>query len=270
MATTIAVAISKGGVGKTTTAVNLAAEFGLNGYKVLLVDTDEQGNATFSATGQMKSEFEGKGLFEMLRGFEILHPSQFISPTTIPGVDIIPTNELTAQVISLLPILKAQYKYSESIYLAACLEKVKSDYDFIVIDTPPAKNALTLSALYASDHVIIPVKADKYCIDSLGETMAVIENLNRNEGTNINLLGILFTMIEKTTLTSVIMDSLSNSEYADKIFWIDIRKGQAVNESTAMGQPVVIYNKRSNPAQDYHELYKQVINKLSGKSYKGD
>ena len=265
----ISIAISKGGVGKTTTAVNLAAEFGLHGYKVLLIDTDEQGNATFSATGKTKEEFEQKGIFNMLKAFNILPPSNFISPTLIPNTDIIPANSHTAQALHQLPILQSEYKFPECVYLSMCISQVKEDYDVVIIDTPPAKNTLTQSALYASDHVIIPVKADKYCIDSLFETLALINTVEKNTDTKINLLGILLSMVEKTALTRVVEESLLACEYGEDVLPVEIRKTQAVNESTAAGKPVVMYNKRCNATEDYRALYNIVVKKLRMKPDKG-
>lgn len=262
MAKVITISISKGGVGKTTTAINLAAEFGLHGKKVLLVDTDEQGNSTFSATGLTKDSFTGKGLFDMMRTFEILPPSNFVSETRIPNTDIIPANLLTGQVLNQLPILKTQYGYAEYVYLAACLEKLKEQYDIIIIDTPPAKNNLTLSALYAADDVLIPVKPDKYSMDSLTETVTMIETLNKNEGTNIKILGILLTLVEKTSLTNALRATFLGSDFKDLLLCSEIRKAQAVNDSTAMGMPVVMYDPKSNPAIDYTLLYNEVATKL--------
>ena len=262
MAKVIAVAISKGGVGKTTTAINLAAKFGLNGKKVLLVDTDEQGNATYSATGLSKTEFADKGIFDMIRSFRIVSPKQFVSPTLIPNVDIIPANTLTSQILHQLPILAMQYKRAEYVYLDICLEQIKDDYDLIIIDTPPAKNSLTLSAIYAADGVLIPVKPDKYSMDSLGETVAMIDNINNDEGTNIAIFGILLTMVEKTSLANALREVLFQSEYQPYILDAEIRKGQAVNDSTVIGKPLVMYDKRSNPSIDYQTLYVAVANKL--------
>lgn len=261
MARTITVTISKGGVGKTTTAVNLAAEFGIHGKRVLLIDLDEQGNATISATGKNKEEFTGKGVFDMMRAFKISSPTYFITPSSIPNVDIIPSNPLTNQILNQLPILKTQYGYAEYVYLSVCLEQIRPLYDVIIIDTPPAKNNLTLSALYASDDVIIPLKADKYCMESLGETTAMVEALKQAENIDINILGILFTIVEKTALMRSMRDMLNDSEYKDVIFKTEIRKAQAVNESTVYAMPVVIYDEKSNPSKDYEALYEEIIAK---------
>ena len=262
MAKVITIAISKGGVGKTTTAINLAAEFGIHGYRVLLVDMDEQGNSTFSATGLSKDNFVGKGLFDMMRSFKLLPPSNFVSETKIPNTDIIPANLLTSQVLNQLPILKTQYGYAEYVYLASCLEDLKANYDIIIIDTPPAKNNLTLSALYAADEVLIPVKPDKYSADSLGETFTMIDTINKTEGVTINILGVLLTLVEKTSLTNAIREMFLASDFKDLVLCSEIRKAQAVNESTAMGMPVVLYDQKSNPSIDYAILYKEITEKI--------
>ena len=264
MARVITVTISKGGVGKTTTAVNLAAEFGIHGSRVLLVDMDEQGNATVSATGKTKDTFSGKGVFDMMRAFKISPPESFISPSSIPNVDVLPSNPLTNQILNQLPILKMQYGYAEYVYLSVCLEKLKPNYDVIIIDTPPAKNNLTLSAIYAADDVIIPLKADQYSMESLTETIAMIDAVKTNENIDINILGVLFTIVEKTALTRSIKETLCDSEYKNLIFNTEIRKAQAVNESTVFAMPVVMYDENCNSSKDYEALFIEVTKKLEG------
>lgn len=261
MARVITVTISKGGVGKTTTSVNLAAEYGIHGKKVLLIDMDEQGNATVSSTGKPKEEFAWKGVFDMMRAFKIADPSTFISPSSIPNVDVLPSNPMTNQILNQLPILKMQYGYAEYVYLSACLEQIKNKYDIIIIDTPPAKNNLTLSAIFASDDVIIPLKADQYSMESLTETIAMIRSLEKAENVKINILGILLTIVEKTALARSLKEALSEGEFKDLLFKTEIRKAQAVNESTVYSMPVVMYDAKSNPSLDYEALYFEIEEK---------
>jgi chromosome partitioning protein len=151
-----------------------------------------------------------------------------------------------------------QYGYAEYVYLSACLEQVKDDYDIIIIDTPPAKNNLTLSAIYAADDVIIPLKADQYSMESLTETIAMIRSLEKTENININILGILLTIVEKTALARSLKETLSEGEFKDFLFNTEIRKAQAVNESTVYSMPVVMYDAKSNPSLDYEALYYEI------------
>lgn len=263
-ASIITVAIEKGGNAKTTTAINLAALAGAARKKVLVVDIDAQANSTYTLTAKPKSEWRGHGVFDMLRVFdrEDIDPAEFISPTSVPGVDLLPSNEQTVQLLKQLEIFKEIHGRPTYVYLAAALGRLTSRYDLIVIDTPPSQDDLALSGLFAADEVILPVKADQYSVHGLLNTYALIDKLRREENAGIHILGVLLTMVERTALTGAIRAQIAGSEFGEYLFKSEIRKGQAVNDSTAMCQPVVLYAKNSNPAKDYAALYKEVCARL--------
>ena len=261
----ITVAVTKGGVAKTTTAVNLAAEMGLHGYRTLLVDMDEQGNTTMSATGNNREAYNNAALFDAYRtfGFPGCTTDHFIHETLLENVDILPCSGFSLMIPDQAEILHKTRNYPDYAFLSAILQNIERfSYDFIVIDTPPGKNTFSLSGIYAADHVIIPLHPDKYSIESLNETYRLIEALNRDNGLEIHILGILLTIVEKVNFTKVLRDNLNNGAYRGLKLTTEIRKGQAVNDAT-MGGPVVIEDPKSNPAKDYLALYEEVIRKIS-------
>lgn len=260
----ITIAIEKGGNAKTTTAINLATLFALGRKKVLVVDIDAQANSTYTLTGSPKAEWRGKGVFDMLRVFDRpdIDLREFACPTQVQGVDILPSNEQTVQLLKQLEIYKDIHGQPTYYYLAASLARLAEYYDYIIIDTPPSQDDLALSGLFAADEVIIPVKADQYSVHGLINTYALIEKLQQEEGTQINILGILLTMVERTALTSAIRSQIEGSDFGEYLLKSEIRKGQAVNDSVAMCQPVVLYAKNSNPAKDYKVLYNEVRKRM--------
>lgn len=256
----ITVAIEKGGNAKTTTVINLAALFAQQGKKVLVLDVDAQANSTYTLTGKQKSEWKGQGIFDILRVFDMadINLSRYISPTLVENVSIVPSNEQTVQLLKQLEIYKESYGRPTYYYLSACLGRLVKDFDYILIDTPPSQDDLAISGLYAADEVIIPVKPDQYSLHGLLNTYTLISKLEKEEGCDINILGILLTMVERTALTGVIRENIQNSDFKEYLFKSEIRKGQAVNDSTAMCQPVVLYAKNSNPAKDYMQLFEEM------------
>lgn len=261
----ITVAVTKGGVAKTTTAVNLAAEMGLHGYRTLLVDMDEQGNTTMSATGNSREAYNNAALFDAYRtfGFPGCTTDHFIHETLLKNVDILPCSGFSLMIPDQAEILHKTKNYPDYAFLSAILQNIEHfSYDFIVIDTPPGKNTFSLSGIYAADHVIIPLHPDKYSIESLNETYRLIEALNRDNDLEIHILGILLTIVEKVNFTKVLRENLNNGAYRGLKLKTEIRKGQAVNDAT-MGGPVVIEDPKSNPAKDYLALYEEVIRKIN-------
>ncbi|MCQ2432097.1 MAG: ParA family protein [Clostridia bacterium] len=263
--TVITVAVTKGGVAKTTTAVNLAAEMGMHGFRTLLVDMDEQGNTTLSATGKNREAFNNAALFDAYRtfGFPGCTTDHFIHTTQLENVDIIPCSGFSLMIPDQAQILHKTRNYPEYAFLSAILQNIENThYDFVVIDTPPGKNTFSLSGIYAADQIIIPLHPDKYSIDSLNETYRLIETINRENEMEINILGILLTIVEKVNFTKVLRENLQTGDYSGLKLKTEIRKGQAVNDAT-LGGPVVIEDPRSNPAKDYKELFTEVMERLA-------
>ncbi len=260
----ITVAVTKGGVAKTTTAVNLAAEMGLHGARVLMIDMDEQGNSTLSATGKNRESFNNAALFDAYRtfGFPGCTTDHFIHKTVIPNVDILPCSGYSLMIPDQAEILHKTRNYPAYAFLSAIIQNIQNTrYDFVIIDTPPGKNTFSLSGIYAADHIIIPLHPDKYSIDSLNETYRLIETMMRENDMTIHVLGILLTIVEKVNFTKVLRENLCSGAYASMKLKTEIRKGQAVNDAT-LGGPVVIEDPKSNPAKDYKALYFEVMDRI--------
>lgn len=268
MATVITTAIEKGGTGKTTTVVNIAALAAKDGKNVLVVDCDAQANSTYMLSGNKKSDnvYKGKGLYNMFRAYdEESDIDKFIHKTNVEGVDMIPSNAETPMAIGQLDILAREFTDSAYKFLAFCLAKVIDQYDYIIIDTPPTRDVMTISALYAADEVIIPCRCDEFSLDGLQTTIKVIDNLSRDEGMKINLLGIALTQVERTAVTAMTREEILESDFGSLLFNTMVRKGAAVADSTKIAQPVVKYAKSSNPAKDYQALYQEITERLAAR-----
>ena len=264
MADIITVAIEKGGVGKTSTVVNLAALTAMDGKRTLVVDMDSQANTTYMLTGEnkMSMAFRDRGIFDMIRAHGLKPTKDFISKTQIENLDIIPSNAQTPKTVGMLQILE-NGKTSQNIFLLLCLAEVADDYDYIIVDTPPSRDALTMNALVASDYVLIPCKCDNFSLDSLSTTYEICSMLSESENTEIKIIGIVLTIVERTALTQTIREELRESEYGTELLQTEIRKGQVVSDSTRFASPVVIYAKSSTPAKDYVSLYHELMERIA-------
>lgn len=274
MAICITIAIEKGGVGKTATTVNLAAAMAKDGKRVLVVDTDVQANSTFFLTGHtlMENHYPKTGLFDMVRAFGIVETKAYITPTQFENIDVIVSNKSTPLLPNQLATLAESNEMKETDFLWTSLSEVDEDYDYILIDTPPAHdNILVQSAMIASDYVIIPVKFDEQCMQSLVTTYNVMKKLEQDEDIEINLLGILPTIVERTALTNYYKEELNEGFFKEKVFKTHIRKGNAINESSLYAKPCVLGEKTRNskPAKDYLALYEE-IKVLIEKDMKGE
>lgn len=279
MAVCISIIVGKGGAGKTTTCTNLAVAMAQDGNRVLVVDTDTQANTTMFMTGYKLNEnaFGGKGLFDMIRAFGLIGVKNYIHPTQVENVDIIVSNDATPLIPQQLETLEKVSGVKSAEFLLNALSEVAEEYDYILIDTPPAQNdILVQNAMVVSDHIIIPLKLDEQCVDALKLSDGLRAQIEKEYDTEINLLGVLPTMVEKTALTSYYLDlAFANTDpeenpsaedlaipYGKKLFKNHIHKGNVINESSLYKKPAVLVNRKARPCADYINLWQEMKERM--------
>ncbi len=261
----LTVAIEKGGIGKTTSVINLAHLFCEDGYKVLVIDCDPQANATLTLTGVSKAEWNDRGIFELVQVCGLpVDKTEFIQHSPTPGIDIIPSNRYTKQLLGQLKILSENKGVATYKFLKQSIEDILPAYDIVLIDTPPSQDDLTVSALYACTDVVIPIVADTYSREGLINTLALVEELRRKEGVDINVAGIFFVKSERTVVQDIYREQIAESELSKLLFATEIRKGQPVVESIEQKTAVVTAYPKSNPAKDYRALYAELKKRMGG------
>ena len=247
-ALTIAVANQKGGVGKTTTAVNLAAGLTLAGYRVLLVDFDPQGNAT-SSFGLSKRETKNN-VFDLLDG--TIEPSVAVRKTKYG--DIIPSSlDLAGGELMLVN------RENREFCLKNILAPLKNDYDVIVIDCPPGLGLLMINALTASDGVMIPLQCEYFALEGLTMMVETIRSVRKRLNPTLEINGFLFTMFDgRTNLAAQVVREVKKY-FADKIYKTVIVRNVRLSEAPSHGKPVQFYDKHSKGAKCYNELTEEFI-----------
>lgn len=247
----LSVANQKGGVGKTTTSVNLSACMAYMGKKVLLIDIDPQGNAT-SGVGIDKGEVD-ECIYNVL--VEDVHPKDVIKPTDVERLDVIPsTIQLAGAEIELVPTI------SREVRLARALEKIKDEYDYIIIDCPPSLGLLTINALTASDSVIIPVQCEYYALEGLSQLLNTVRLVQKHLNHDLMIEGVLLTMLDaRTNLGLQVIDEVKKY-FRDKVYQTIIPRNVRLSEAPSYGKPIIIYDPKSRGAEVYLELAKEVMN----------
>ena len=250
MVKVIALANQKGGVGKTTTAVNLAACLAAEGRKVLLVDSDPQGNTT-SGLGLDKRDIK-KSIYDIL--VNDVPAKEVIVPTAYENLSLLPaTIALAGAEIELVNMMSRENRLKNAI------ERVKYDYDYVLIDCPPSLGLLTLNALTAASSVMIPIQCEFYALEGVTMLMNTIQLVQRNLNPALKLEGVVMTMFDaRTNLASDVVSEVKKY-FSAKMYNTIIPRNVKLSEAPSHGEPVIVYDARSKGAQVYQELAREVI-----------
>lgn len=250
MGKVIAVINQKGGVGKTTTAVNLAACLGFKDKKTLLIDSDAQGNAT-SGLGIERSQYS-LSVYDCMTDSE--NAKKAIIKTKFKNLDILPSSpHLSGAEIELA------YEDNREFFIKQIVDKIKDDYDYILIDSPPALGLLTINILTAADSVLVPLQCEYYALEGLSQLTASIKLIRKKLNPDLEIEGILATMFDgRTNLSIQVLDELKGY-FGQKVYKTVIPRNVRLSEAPSYGEPIIKYDITSKGAEAYLALAREVI-----------
>lgn len=252
MGRVIAVANQKGGVGKTTTAINLSAALAEKGKKVLLIDIDPQGNAT-SGVGVEKNEVENT-IYDLILGETTIQSC--IEYTEFENLHLIPSNvDLAAAEIELIGIPDKEFIIRKEV------EKIKNVYDFILIDCPPSLNLLTINAMTTADTVLVPIQCEYYALEGLSHLIHTINLVKERLNPYLDIEGIVFTMFDARTNLSLQVVENVRANVKQKVYSTIIPRNVRLAEAPSHGYPITIYDPKSAGAESYRALAEEVISR---------
>ncbi len=249
----ISFANQKGGVGKTTSCVNIAASLGLLGHKVLIIDLDPQGNTT-SGVGISKKALKATTK-DLLVGS--MPTEEIICPTAYENLWVIPTNtSLAGAEFDLFDFDESEFRIKKA------LESVKDNFDYILIDCPPSLGMLTINAFAASDGIVVPMQCEFYALEGLSQLMITINRIKRMYNPELAITGILITMYNSRLLLSMQVIAELSSHYSDKIFDTKISRNVKLTEAPGFGKPAYYHDKSSKGAKEYLEVAKELATRI--------
>lgn len=252
MAKIIAVTNQKGGVGKTTTAINLAAALAIAGRTVLLVDCDPQGNAT-SGVGKKGQHRDAGTLYEAITQDDA-DPTQFILPTSIEGLSLIPANrELAGAEIELISFTDRERR------LQRRLDPLRDQYDFIIIDSPPSLGLLTLNALVAADRVLIPLHCEYFALEGLADLVGTMRRVRASLNPSLDIEGVLLTMNDERTNLGQQVGRDVREFFKEKVYTTVIPRNVRLAEAPSHGLPAVTYDAKSRGAEAYFSFTTELL-----------
>ena len=250
----ISVANQKGGVGKTTTAVNLATALSALKKKVLLIDLDPQGNAS---TGLgVKSSQRDKSSYDLF--FDECVPSSLVLHTKVPNLSIIPSSiNLSGADIELVSMKRREFRLKKALHQASII----NDYDHIIFDCPPSLNLTTLNALTACDEILVPLQCEFFALEGLAHLMKTIERVRKSFNPKLKLNGIVLTMYDRRNKLTSLVENDVRKYFGDKVYNTVIPRNVRVSEAPSYGLPAIIYDMRCSGSKNYILLAKEMVQK---------
>ena len=245
----ISIANQKGGVGKTTTSINIAAILAKKGKKVLLIDTDPQGNATSGVGVNKEQEFS---VYDVLVGE--IEFEKTLQDTNVKNLKVCPSNiNLAGAEVELVSMMSREHRLKEG------LEQVKDKFDYIIIDCPPSLGLITLNAFTASDSVLIPVQCEYYALEGLGQLLNTINLVRKHLNKNLQIEGAVLTMYDvRTNLSNQVVKEVKRY-FENKVYKTVIPRNVKLSEAPSYGMPITVYDPKSKGAKCYEKLVREIV-----------
>ena len=245
----ISIANQKGGVGKTTTSINLSTVLAKRNKKTLLIDADPQGNATSGVGIDQETKLS---IYDVL--IDETEIKEAIIKTQIKNLDVCPSNiDLAGAEVELVSMMSREQRLKEK------LDIIKNEYDYIIIDCPPSLGLITLNAFTASDSVLIPVQCEYYALEGLGQLLNTVNLVKKHLNKNLEIEGALLTMFDsRTNLAKQVVDEVKKY-FGDKVYKTVIPRNVKLSEAPSYGMPIILYDARSKGAKCYDKLGKELI-----------